>query len=343
MHEILRTVVTVRVHYPETDVHLVLHSDADWNVAIEPRAVTDNGRCAEFELTLDRPYSYFKPVLVVAGATHWARGTNYLIFAHEQEPRDIYPYFHDKSGCTVCALEELETADGKERYAYRVFAPPGYQENSLKRYPVLYLQDGQNVFFPDNSPSGADWRIRQTLSVLDAMNVIDKIIAVGVYPSERERDYTLPGYHSYGKFLAEVLKPRIDTDWRTLDGPEHTAVLGSSLGGVVSLYLAWQWPEVFGMAGCMSSTWGWRDDLQTRISTEPKRPVRIYLDSGWPQDNYEVTGDMRALLLARGYQEGHDLLYFVFPGAHHNEQAWALRSHLPFQFFFGRQAKRLLA
>jgi len=65
--------------------------------------------------------------------------------------------------------------------------------------------------------------------------------------------------------------------------------------------------------------------------------LRIYLDSGWPEDNYEVTRDMRALLLSRGYREGLELLYFAFPGAHHDEKAWALRSHIPFQFFFAKR------
>ena len=77
----------------------------------------------------------------------------------------------------------------------------------------------------------------------------------------------------------------MDETYRTLPGPRHTAVMGSSLGVVVSLFLAWQWPEVFGNAACLSSTFGYRDDLHERIETEPKRPIKIYLDSGWPRNN----------------------------------------------------------
>ena len=87
-------------------------------------------------------------------------------------------------------------------------------------------------------------------------DVVRKVIVVGVYAVERQTEYTAPGYEDYGRFLVEELKPWIDDNYRTLSGARHTAVLGSSLGGVVSFYLAWQWPEVFGSAGCMSSTFG---------------------------------------------------------------------------------------
>jgi pimeloyl-ACP methyl ester carboxylesterase len=112
--------------------------------------------------------------------------------------------------------------------------------------------------------------------------------------------------------------------------------MGSSLGGVVSFYLAWEWPQIFGMAACLSSTFGFRDDLRERVASEPRRDLRLYLDSGWPRDNYEATRNMRALLLRRGYREGEDLLYLGFPEALHNEAHWAMRAHVPFQFLFGR-------
>ena len=121
--------------------------------------------------------------------------------------------------------------------------------------------------------------------------------------------------------------------------------MGASLGGVASFYTAWQWPRVFGKAACLSSTFGWRDDLVDRVARAGKRKVAFYLDSGWPKDNYEVTRDMRFLLASRGWVEGRDLFYFAFPTAHHDEHSWALRCHLPIQVLFGRsgpRARRLL-
>lgn len=316
---------------------MVLRLDSDWSANIQPGAVVNDGDCAEFRFSIDGAFSYFKPVLIRNGIATWARGNNYLVLAHEPRTHDIYPYFFDDRGCTPAEISELAAPDSQTHHEFHVFTPPGYQENPLKRYPVLYLQDGQNVFFASESFTGADWRIGETLTLLNAMNVIDKVIAVGIYPREREQEYTYPGYTAYGRFVAKSLKPRIDAAFRTLDGPENTAIMGSSLGGVASLYLAWQWPGVFGMTACLSSTFGRRDDLQQRIAVEMPRKLKIYLDSGWPEDNYEVTRDMRALLLSRGYREGQELMYFAFPGGLHNEKAWALRSHLPFQYFFGRR------
>jgi hypothetical protein len=82
--------------------------------------------------------------------------------------------------------------------------------------------------------------------LLDKMNAIEEVIVVGIHPNDRMSEYTLPGYQDYGRFLVETLKPLIDAKYRTLTGPSHTAAMGSSLGGVVSFYLGWQWSEVFG-------------------------------------------------------------------------------------------------
>ena len=123
----------------------------------------------------------------------------------------------------------------------------------------------------------------------------------------------MPGYEDYGRFLVESLKPLIDGKYRTLTGPANTAAMGSSLGGVVSFYLGWQWPEVFGKIACLSSTFTYRDNLLDRVSTESKRKLRIYLDSGWPGDNYEATRSMRDRLIWKGYRPGSELFYLAFP------------------------------
>jgi predicted alpha/beta superfamily hydrolase len=328
--------VEIRVHYPLGAGEMVLRADADWQRDIEPSAVSADGQVFHFHLALTRPYGYFKPLIHVGSSVHWSMGVNYLALADSPAPREIFPYFFADTACTVCPPREIDASETGTSYTYRVFHPPGYSENFLKRYPVLYMQDGQNLFFPDEAFQGRHWRIAETLSLLDSMNLVDKVIVVGVYPNEREENYTRPGYESYGRFLADALKPEIDRSFRTLPGPSTTAVMGSSLGGVVSFYLAWQYPGTFGMAACLSSTFGFRDDLKERVHDEPRRDLKLYIDSGWPRDNYEANRDMRALLLGRGYREGDDLLYLGFPEALHNEEHWAMRCHIPFQFLFGR-------
>jgi predicted alpha/beta superfamily hydrolase len=327
------------VHYPHTVGDIVLRTDDDWQADMIAKKVSPDGTVHEFEIELSRSYCYFKPVLLQKGKTYWARGNNYLALRHEHKVRELWPHFLQDDSCSVCELRAIQHPASQTTFHYRVFHPPGYGENTLKKYPVLYLQDGHNVFFRDKPPgsgSGNDWRLEETLTRLAAMNAVDKMLAVSIYPHDRERDYTRPGYKQYGHFLAKTLKPRIDREFRTLRGADQTGIMGSSLGGVASFYTAWQWPQVFGKAACLSTTFGFRDDLEERVGCEAKRDVLFYLDSGWPEDNYEVTRDMRAQLASRGWIEGTDLFYYAFPDAHHNEQSWALRCHIPIQIFFGR-------
>ncbi len=336
----LRRQITIDVRYPLERGRLTLRTDSDWEEDVEPSVDGAGETGATFHLTLKKPFAYFKPVLWVDGEMYWSKGDNYLVLAGATRPAKIYPFFRSDEVCSVCSLRELggvALGTDNEKYQYRIFYPPGYHENTLRHYPVLYMQDGQNLFFPDEAFQGHHWRIAETLQILNSMNALEQVMVVGVYPRNRMRDYTSPGYGAYGRLLVERLKPAVDREYRTLTDPEDTAVMGSSLGGVVSFYLAWEYPEVFGMAACMSSTFGWNDDLRQRVASEPKRGVRFYLDSGWPRDNYEVTRDMRALLIRRGFREGDDLHYYAFPEALHNEKAWALRVHLPLQSFFGKR------
>jgi predicted alpha/beta superfamily hydrolase len=323
-------VTRVRVRYPLARGRIVLRAEPAWTVDIEPVAVSADRTSFDFEVLADRPHRYCKPVLIDGNEERWAVGHDFLLL----DSREIHPYFGTDERCSECELLELADATGR-RHRFRVFYPPGYWENTLRRYPVLYMQDGQNLFFPNEAFGGRHWRITETLRLLDAMNAVEQVIVVGVYPQARETDYTSPGYDAYGHFVVGALKPFIDTQYRTLPDPTHTLVMGASLGGVVSLHLAWTYPHVFGAAACLSSTFGWRDDLADRIEHESRRSIRVYLDSGWPNDNYETTRRMRARLVARGYEPGRDLHYYAFPQALHDEAHWAMRAHLPLQLLFG--------
>jgi predicted alpha/beta superfamily hydrolase len=170
------------------------------------------------------------------------------------------------------------------------------------------------------------------------MNAIQQMMIVGIFSADRMRGYTSPGYDRYGRSVVEEIKPYIDSHFRTHPGPLATGVMGSSLGGVVSFYMGWQWPHVFGNVGCLSSTFTHKDNLVDRVLHEERRDVRFYIDSGRPGDNYEVGLAMAVALAERGYHYGHDFLYFAFPNAEHSEHDWGQRLHLPFQFFAGRPA-----
>jgi predicted alpha/beta superfamily hydrolase len=324
----------IRVTYPQEGGRIALRTDEDWNVNVE--AVGRNGRTTRFQIETEKPYFYFKPVLVSDGTTMWSQGENCLAVATSGAPFEIHPYFREDTHCSVCELMAPLTSPGGIAHRFRVFLPPGYYENTLKKYPVLYMHDGHNLFFKEEAFVGNTWRTDEVLNMLDKMNAVEEAIVVGIFPHDRMSEYTKPGYEDYGRFLVEVLKPLIDKKYRTLKDPVNTAVMGSSLGGVVSFYLGWQWPKVFGNIACLSSTFTYRDNLLERVSTEPKRKIRIYLDSGWPGDNYEATRSMRDRLIWKGYRPGSDLFYLAFPEARHDENAWAARSPIPFQFLFGK-------
>jgi predicted alpha/beta superfamily hydrolase len=329
--------IEVRVHYPAgRGRRIVLRSDRAWDDDLEPcETRPQEGRFA-FRLPIAGTFSYFKPMLVEGGRRVWSRGDNHLALAGTAEGIDVWPHFLEDDTCSVCTRHDIPSRLQQQTHAVRVFLPPGYAENTLARYPVLYMQDGHNLFFPQESFGGEHWRIAETLRLLDTMSLTRRVIVVGIHPRERMEEYTAPGYEAYARFLCDELKPWVDATYRTRGGPADTSVMGSSLGGVVSLHLAWRRPDVFGAAACLSSTFGWRDDLFERVRSEPRRDIRIYLDSGWPGDNYEVTRAMRGALTERGYREGEDLLYFAFPEARHDERHWAMRAHIPMQFFHGR-------
>jgi predicted alpha/beta superfamily hydrolase len=325
---------TIRVIYPTEDERIVLRTEQDWDRNIEP--VDRTGSVSEFSIETKRPYFYFKPVLLRGDASYWSRGENFLAIATSGAPLDVYPYFREDTHCSVCELMPPLPGASGTAHRFRVFLPPGYYENTLKKYPVLYMHDGHNLFFKEEAFLRRSWRADEVLGMLDKMNAIEEVIVVGIYPNDRLVEYTLPGYEHYGRFLVETLKPLIDATYRSRTGPANTAAMGSSLGGVVSFYLGWQWPEVFGKVACLSSTFTFRDNLLDRVQVETKKDIRIYLDSGWPGDNYEATRSMRDRLIWKGYRPGSELFYLAFPEASHDENAWAARSPIPLQFLFER-------
>jgi predicted alpha/beta superfamily hydrolase len=322
----------IRVRYPaRPGDRLVLRTSADWHHDLVPVRVEDDGTTFLFDAPIDarRPSVAFKACRHRDGRMAWSHGPNGLAWPGE---RSVYPHFDD--GISGRITDRFLVGDRD----VRVYLPPGYDENTLKRYPVLYVHDGANVFFPDEAFSGVEWRIDETLDTLDAASMVDRVIVVALHarPERREAEYTAEAWATYAQELEDIVLPSIDAQFRTLRGPAHTAVMGSSLGGVVSLWLAWTQPHVFGMAACLSSSFNLVDDLVPLLWKTPTAPkIRVYLDTGWPQDNHEGTREIRDVLLARGLVTGRDLLHLVFPGDQHHESSWSQRVHLPLQFLFG--------
>ena len=326
----------VDVFYPAGRRRIVMRTELDWDREIPPEDVSASGDRFSFRLQARRPYVYLKFCLTDGERTAWSVGPNFLVLMTTTGTREVYPLFEaDVHGSLTDMLTVDAPALGRA-HQLRIYLPGGYEENVLRRYPVLYMQDGRNLFFPEEAFQNREWRVDESLTLLDDMNAADKCIVVGVHAADRMQEYTKPGYEQYGNSLVRDVKPFVDGRFRTLPDRAETGVMGSSLGGVVSFYLAWQHPDVFGFAGCLSSTFSHRDDLIDRVLAEDRRNVRFYLDSGWPGDNYEVSLAMAMALVHRGYEYGRDFLHLAFPHAAHDEIAWGDRLPLPVQMFTGK-------
>lgn len=325
-----------KVRYPLESGRIVLRTDQDWGRDLEADRIEEDGATHVFVLESESPFHYVKPCLRrTSGEIHWAVGSNSLVLMTEPGARASHPHFFSGGLGTFTNVREMESRHLARHMRMRAYLPPGYEENTLCRYRVAYMQDGQNLFFPDEAFLGEPWDVDETLGQLNDMNAIDDFIVVALYSQDRMQDYTLPGYEAYGKAVVEEVLPHVDLRLRTRGTRYDTVVMGSSLGGVVSFYLAWQYPEKFVGAACMSSTFTFQDDLMDRVYSEPKRPVAFYLDSGWPGDNYEVTLAMATALIQRGWTLGAGLFHYSFPLEGHSEKAWGRRLHLPTQLFAG--------
>jgi len=224
-----------------------------------------------------------------------------------------------------------------------VWLPPDYEKENPRRYPVVYAHDGQNLFDPTTAFAGVDWAVDETADSLIRAGKIQPVIVVGIWNTpERLNEYTTVKGRNYATFLINELKPFIDENYRTLPDRANTAVMGSSLGGLISLFLAWEHPEVFGMAACLSGSWMWNDAAALRLiegDTTAVPDIKLYLDHGSEGDEGRYAWLFRTIrdtLIGRGFVLGKNLQYIFGIGDGHNESAWARRVWRPLVFFFGK-------
>jgi predicted alpha/beta superfamily hydrolase len=224
-----------------------------------------------------------------------------------------------------------------------VWLPRSYESSPEKRYPVLYVHDGQNAFDPATSFLGVDWQIDETADRLIREGKLQEIVVVGIWNTEdRREEYseTTKG-HAYMRFIVEKLKPFIDQEYRTQAEREHTAVMGSSMGGLISFLLAWNYPQVFSQAECLSPAFVYRDVDATKIVESfdgTDKRIRIYMDNGGIGLEAQLQPGcekMLRVLQAKGFQLGKNLEWFQDPAAEHSERAWSQRVWRPLLFMFG--------
>ena len=229
-----------------------------------------------------------------------------------------------------------------------LYLPPSY-ETANRTYPTLYMQDGQNLFDETTSFAG-EWRVDETLEEL-ATDGIEAIVVGIPNAGEKRLDEYSPFEDvrfgggmapAYVRFVADVVKPLVDASFRTTTRSQETAVVGSSMGALVSLYAFFERPDTFGLVGAVSPSVGFaRGALIRYLQRAPFSPGRIYIDVGTHEgsprhrDHLQLRREpgayvtmvrhARDILVEKGYREGRDLLYVEDEGALHNEEAWARR------------------
>ncbi|ELZ74801.1 alpha/beta hydrolase [Haloferax larsenii] len=219
-----------------------------------------------------------------------------------------------------------------------VYLPPDYDESN-RRYPVCYMHDGQNVFDEATSYSGS-WDIHQAMDELHDEGLDAIVVGVPNAGDDRTVEYTPHphpefgggGADSYLQFLFEEVKPLVDETFRTRPEKEATGLLGSSLGGLISLYALFEYPQKVGFLGAMSPAFWWSgEEIFEYVEAQPFTPARIYVDVGDTEsmddpDRCELYIDdaarMVELLREKGYD---DVEFLVDEGGVHREHAWARR------------------
>lgn len=263
---------------------------------------------------------------------------------------------------TVEHLAPLES-QFVDRRAVDVWLPPGYFSPDAKaqRYPVLYVHDGQNVFDPAASFIGVDWGIDETMTRLIAEKKVPATIVVAIWNTPKRLNEYMPQRaiervpeaqldemfkpmrrqplgDAYLKYLVTELKPAIDARYRTLPDRAHTSIMGSSMGGLISLESICRYPEVFGGAACLSTAWTVAGGVTTqelqRALPDPKTH-RIYFDFGaeTKDGRYEpLQAAVDTQMKNAGYTSGTNWVTKSFPGEEHSERAWKKRVHEPLEF-----------
>lgn len=243
---------------------------------------------------------------------------------------------------------------GNEREAY-VYVPESYGKDPDRRYPVLYMHVGQHVFQPTKE-NGEAWRMHEVLDRLIGEERIQEILLVAV--EHKYQDGQSEYFHDscaypiqcvgdrYEYFLIHELKPYIDRVFRTLPGPEHTALMGSSAAGVATYNIGLRNPDVFGMLGMLSPFFVQVDPV-TLAETRQYRLYdtlaahKLWLDIGGMEGFFmpRHVREVALSLLAAGYAQGERLYYLDEPEAAHTEPDWGRRAHMPLIHFFGAKTE----
>lgn len=255
-----------------------------------------------------------------------------------------------------------------------IWLPAGYDSTSAQRYAVLYMHDGQNVFDTTTSYGGAEWQVDEMVGRLMADGKIDSCIVVGIWNTPKRffeyapqapfnllpdslknvvrADFegdSIPLSDAYLRFIVEELKPFVDASYKTLSGKDHTFIMGSSMGALISMYAVTEYPDVFGGAACLSTHWPFSLKNNSPAFTKaviqylaPRlhhlKDSKFYFDFGTAtlDAGYEPHQKLIDSLFASNQFDDPHFISLKIEGAEHNEASWAARLDKPLLFLLGK-------
>ena len=252
-----------------------------------------------------------------------------------------------------------------------IYLPPGYVSHGRRRFPVVYIHDGQFLFYGDSTPWSGAWGIDSLMDTLITAGRIQPAIVVGIGSTDRRlleymprkgvdnfpdstkalftSIYTAPESDQYLKFIVEEVKPFVDSIYRTKPEPASTFIVGSTMGGLISLYGITEYPEVFGGAGCIATHWilGEQDvfpdaarAMVDALGANLPDPAnhKIYFDY-WIQNEISISepyqNRMDQHMGARGYRQPVNWVTNMLDTQELNMKAWKEQLHRPFEFLLG--------
>jgi predicted alpha/beta superfamily hydrolase len=251
--------------------------------------------------------------------------------------------FSTKTGDVLTADEQLTDVVGRlqvlrpilsahvatERPLF-VWLPSDYDDCD-RTYPVLYMQDGQNLF-SDQLAFGSEWQVDETLERLAVVGLHAIVVGIPNAGEDRIREYNPfadeRGGEAYLRFVLEDVMPLVAARYRVSTSRADTGIIGSSLGALIALYAFFRYPERFGFVGALSPALWFADaQLLQHLDACDYVDGRVYLDIGVNEGAEHVNHvhALHMLLLAKGYRQGQDLFYVEEPEAGHDESAWARR------------------
>ncbi len=278
--------------------------------------------------------------LLLAGLAGVVLAASWLQAWREREREAGLRRTHTLEGTVDLHSEFRSTVLGNTR-SVAVWLPRQYLTEPERRFPVLYVQDGRDVFDAATATvAGEEWQLDETAERLNAERRIEPLIVVAIDNAGAQRTYEYTpsrdpasgeggGADSYGRMLVEELKPWIDHRYRTRPGREATGIAGSDLGGLVSLYVGLRFPAVFSRIASLSTSAGWDDGFVVRfVAALPAKPeTLIWTDVGTLEGPQAIAyaRRLRDALVRKGWREGVDLRYLEAKGGGHDVASWTLR------------------